>query len=85
MMHKLLNGQGPPACADAFTYEHEIHNVQTRRAACELLCIPLTKLKSSERDFMVEGPRLWNQLPMAIRQTESHDLFKTLVKTVTFV
>ncbi len=60
IMHKLLNGQGPPACADAFTYEHEIHNVQTRRAACELLCIPLTKLKSSERDFMVEGPRLWN-------------------------
>ncbi len=84
MMHKFLNGQGPPECTDAFTYEHEIHNVQTRRAACDLLCVPRTKLRCSERDFMVEGPKLWNQVPMAIRQIESHDMFKNLIKTVTF-
>ena len=85
MMHKMLNGQGPPDCAEAFIYEHEIHHIQTRRAACDLLCVPRTRLKCSERDFMVEGPRLWNQIPLAIRQTESHDLFKKLVRNVTFL
>ena len=44
MIHKFLNGIGPADCAELFVYEHDIHSIATRRAACHLLCIPRTRL-----------------------------------------
>ncbi len=84
IMHTLLNGNGPPECIDLFRYISEIHHIPTRNALGDLLYIPQTRLKTSERDFAVEGPKLWNQVPLAIRQLESHDQFKALIKTVNF-
>ena len=60
-MHKLLNGSGPPECIDMFRYVHEIHQVPTRSALGDLLYILKMHLKTSKRDFAIEGPKVWNQ------------------------
>ena len=46
-------------------------------------CVP-RRPKTYERDFMVEGHRLWNQIPFVVRQLELHEVFKEVMKTVTF-
>ncbi len=83
-MHKFLNGNGPPECVEMFKYIHEVHHVPTRNATGHLLSIPQTRLRTSERDFAIVGPTVWNQVPMEIRMVHSHDKFKKLVKTVIF-
>ena len=82
IMHKLLNGNGPSECVDMFKYIHEVHNVSTRNAVGHLLYIPQTRLKTSERDFAIVGPVMWNQVPLEIRMVQCHEKFKKLIKTV---
>ena len=83
-MHNLLTGIGPPDCIELFKYVHETHQVATRSAVGDLLSVLKTQLKTCERDFIVQGPHLWNQIPLTIRKLQSHDKFKDEVKSVTF-
>ncbi len=84
-MHDFLHGKGPPECINLFKYIHKVHPVQTRSAMGDLLYITHTRLKTTERDFAVEGPKVWNQVPLAIRMVQSHDQFKKLIKTIKFI
>ena len=84
-VHKLLNGLGPVECIDQIKYVHEIHNIPTRHAGNLLLHVPRTRLKCCERDFLVMAPKIWNQVPLAIRQIVSPPEFKEKIKSVTFV
>ena len=83
-MHTFLHGTGPPECIELFKYVHEVHQVPTRNATGDLLYIAHNRLKTAIRDFVIEGPRLWNQVPYTIRMVQSHEQFKKLVKTVKF-
>ena len=83
-MHNFLTGRGPPDCIDLFTYISEIHQVPTRNAVGELLYIPKVKLKSCERDFAIEGPKLWNQVPYETRKIQSHEKFKQEIRKIEF-
>jgi hypothetical protein len=50
----------------------------------ELLCVPKCRVKYGERAFSAAAPRLWNTLPITLRQTEHYDLFKCRLKTHLF-
>ncbi len=54
--------------------------------SCEqnLLLIPHSRLKRSDRAFSVIGPCLWNDLPVEIRMAHSLTIFKSLLKTHLF-
>ena len=50
-----------------------------------LLCIPFTKRKTfADRSFSVAGARLWNGLPITIRESPNPDCFKKQLKTYLF-
>ena len=45
----------------------------------------MTRLKSyGDRTFAKAAPLLWNQLPLQIRETDSLDAFKSMLKTHMF-
>ena len=49
------------------------------------LCIPFTKRKTfADRSFSVAGSRLWNGLPITIRESPNPDCFKKQLKTYLF-
>ena len=45
------------------------------------LNIPRTFIKAGDQAFSVAGPRVWNSLPIQIRNSKSTDLFKKQLKT----
>ena len=45
------------------------------------LNIPRTFKKAGDQAFSVAGPRVWNNLPIQIRNSKSTDLFKKQLKT----
>ena len=45
------------------------------------LNIPRTFKKAGDQAFSVAGPRVWNSLPIQIRNSKSTDLFKKHLKT----
>jgi len=47
--------------------------------------VPFNKRKTfSDRSFGTVGPKLWNQLPMDIRQSQYLDVFKRKLKSYLF-
>jgi len=47
-----------------------------------LLVVPRVKLKTrGEKAFPVAGPKLWNSLPLYIRQSQTITIFKSNLKT----
>ena len=50
-----------------------------------LLLVPRTKCKTfGDRAFAVAGPRVWNSLPLAVRNSVNVDTFKTNLKSFLF-
>ena len=80
---KALNGLAPPYLSELlkpYTPSRSLRSADQR-----FLATPRTRLKHrGERAFAVAAPKLWNTLPLHIRQTTSLCLFKTLVKTHLF-
>ena len=57
----------------------------TRSSKGLLLKVPFTTRSSfADRSFMVAGPKLWNALPIHIRQSSSINTFKDALKTYLF-
>ena len=58
---------------------------RTRSSQQHLLEVPRTKLVSfGDRSFNVVGPRLWNELPIAIKRIDAVPLFIKALKTHIF-
>ena len=83
-MHNFINGIGPPICIDLVLHLHEIHALPTRSAMGDSLHIPLTRLKTMERDFAIMASQIWNYIPGDIRQNKPPEQFKKSIKTVTW-
>ena len=44
-------------------------------------CVPFNKRKTfGDRGFRTAGPKLWNELPLSIRESETLDIFKKKLK-----
>lgn len=80
---KALNGLAPPYLAELL---HPYIPSRSLRSADQLLLtVPRTRLKlRGERAFAVAAPKLWNALPLHIRQVSSLFHFKSLLKTHLF-
>ncbi len=55
-----------------------------RSSNSQSLQVPRVKRSWGDRSFSYLGPKLWNDLPIEIRQSPSLDTFKTLLKTYLF-
>ena len=80
---KALNGLAPLYLAELI--QPYIPNRSLRSADQQLLAVPRARLKGrGERAFAVAAPKLWNALPLHVRQAPSLSLFKTGAKTHLF-
>ena len=81
--YKALNGEGPKYLSDSLTWHNPKRSLRSSNSL--LLNIPKTRLKTyGDRAFSVAAPRLWNDLPLRIRQSSSTNIFKTNLKTYLF-
>ena len=83
-MFKFAHSLGPKSCQNLVVYMCDKHHVKTRAADNLLLYIPQTRLKVTDNDFAVLGPRLWNQLPENIRAIDTLNDFKREIKNIVF-
>ena len=79
---KILNGQSPLYLVDLISRHVPTRALRSRDT--NLLAVPRSSSKFGDRRFSVSGPRLWNDLPIYIKNAESLTQFKTLLKTYFF-
>lgn len=82
MMFKAMHELAPNYIRELIT-----PHVPTRTLRSEehkLLTVPRTRTAYGERSMSVAGPRVWNTLPLSIRQCETYELFKRTLKTHVF-
>ena len=83
LVYKALNGMVPPYLKDMLCYRS--YSRSLRSASQKLLVVHRTNMKTyGDRAFSIAGPKLWNQLPLSIRELSSIDSFKKSLKTYLF-
>ena len=61
------------------------HLTRFTNGSLKLLVVHRTNMKTyGDRAFSIAGPKLWNQLPLSIRELSSIDSFKKSLKTYLF-
>ena len=88
IVYKALNGQAPSYITEllkARSYTHS-HNLRSSHDNL-LLQIPShkTKITLGDRAFVCAAPKVWNNLPLVIRKSESLNTFKSRLKGHLFV
>ena len=80
---KCLNGLAPKYLSDLIEPYTPSRNL--RSASGHYLKQNTAKFKTlGDRSFAVTAPSVWNSLPLNIRQSDSLDIFKRLLKTYYF-
>ena len=81
IVHKVVRGDGP-AYLSSFIRTREDQGLRAQHQ----LQVPFTRAASAfDRAFSVAAPRLWNELPIALREPTQHtDTFKKQLKTHLF-
>ena len=78
---KSLHGLAPPYISELLV--PYVPTRSLRSANKMLLVIPRSNLVNrGDRAFSVAAPKLWNQLPLRIKQAPSLSIFKTRLKTL---
>ncbi len=80
LVFKSLNGMSPDYMTDMFTYSHEIGTYNTRSTVQNILCVPKINKQIFSQSIQFNGPRMWNSLPLEIRNAQSLIPFKSLLK-----
>ena len=82
LVYKALNGSAP---ISALLSPKSASKYDLRSDDQDLLQVPATKLKTvGDRAFTSAAPRIWNTLPLEIRQSENISIFKKQLKTFLF-
>ena len=83
LVYKALNGMAPPYLSDMLRYRSYSRSLKS--ASQKRLVVHRTSMKTyGDRAFSIAGPKLWNQLPLSIRELSSVDSFKKSLKTYLF-
>ena len=77
LCYKAITNCSPSYISDLIHYKS--HSRALRSNDQYLLNIPHTQSASGSRTFSVAAPRIWNVIPLQIRQTESLQRFTQLI------
>ena len=84
MVYKSLHGLAPVYLANLLN--RRSFACTTRSSGQNMLLVFFTKRKTfADRSFSVAGPKLWNNLPTHVKNSESLDSFKKTLKTYLFL
>ena len=81
MVYKALNGQAPTYVASMISFVSEHHARQTRSATSGTLHIPKSNSALLDNAFSVYAPKLWNNIPLEIKNIDNIFKFKKDLKT----
>ena len=84
-MFKILNGFGPEALTDLFTYKSEMTNYKLYRDNLSSLCLPQPHTDNIKNYFMYDGAQLWNFIPNEFREIKSLSLVSYFKKMATHI
>lgn len=83
LTYKALNGLAPQYLSELLTAYAPRRNLRSSDSG--FLMVPSTRMRSmGDRAFVSFAPRLWNTLPIEIRQADSLSTFKSTLKTYFF-
>ena len=80
LIYKCLNNSAPKQLAETFEYVHQHHDYRTRSATNKDLLLPRAKTSLFQHSFAYYGAKIWNQLPLNIRNSSSICTFKSNFK-----
>ena len=75
-VYKAVHGITPESVQNMFSFVHETHSRSTRSIALEQLYLPRCKLEFSKRNFKYRGVKIWNPLPLEVRNAPTLSQFK---------
>ena len=80
---KALHGLAPSYILDLLPPKENVRILRSSNKG--LLKVPVTRRKTKgDRAFAVVAPTLWNALPLTLKNAESVDIFKSMLKTFLF-
>jgi hypothetical protein len=80
---KCIHGLAPKYLSDLLNATRSRYT--TRSSSRNILHVPFVKCKTfAERSFSIAAPKLWNNLPGSVQESETVDLFKKRLKTHLF-
>ena len=74
LVHKILNTGHPPYVTELLQYHKPARS--TRSSASHLLSVPRHNLSFGARAFRVATPKIWNSIPVHIRQSQTYSSFR---------
>ena len=84
MVHKCLHGSAPGYLQELLSTAECKHDGLQSESDTKLFS-PLVKRKTfAKRSFAIQGPKLWNSLPLELRSITNTDDFKKQLKTYLF-
>ena len=87
IVYKALNGQAPCYISELLAWKANAHSHNLRSSKDRLILKPptqLTKVTLGDRAFICAAPKLWNSLPLSVREADSLLSFKRLLKSFLF-
>ena len=85
LVHKCLHGSAPGYLQELLSTAECKHDGLQSESDTRKLFGPLVKRKTfAERSFAIQGPKLWNSLPLELRSITNIDDFKKQLKTYLF-
>jgi len=85
LVHKSLHGLTPPYLSKDCQLVTDLRRRHLQSADVHTCAVPRTQTRLGDRRFTVAGPRLWNNLPVELRQREiCLSEFRRLLKTFLF-
>ena len=80
-VYKALHGLAPEYFSDVFTRISMVHNRNLRSVDNDLLRVPTSKTNFYENSFTISATKLWNIIPLNIRNIERLNEFKRALKS----
>ena len=82
-VHKILHTGHPPYISELLQYHKPARS--TRSSASHSLSVPRYNLSFGARAFCVAAPKIWNSIPLHIRQSQTYSSFRRHLKTHYFL
>ena len=76
LLHRLLRSEGPNALKKILEPYTDISEQSTRGNANGCLYIPRFRTNYLKKSFMYEAVKLWNSIPVYLKNTTSNNSFK---------
>ena len=84
-VYKSMKGLSPQYIQDCLTVKRRAEcAMRTRSSGSTNFVVPVTKKCAGDRAFSVIAPRLWNILPVSIKNATSQQSFKSMLKDYLF-